>query len=104
MFGANTSVAGLNEITSIQTSGKTVISASSAETSIQMSLTSCACGLVMVEPAAARHGKEEERGEHQHDDEQRRHRRGVAEGAELEGLLVDVDDQRRGGVHRTALG
>src|SRR3954471_23547906 len=98
MFGANTSVAGLNAITSIQASGNTVISASTADTSIQITRTMSACDLVMVEASAAGDGKQHQRPQHQHDHQQRGHGCGVAEGAELEGLLVDVDDQRLGGV------
>src|SRR5690606_21418496 len=110
MLGEKDSAGVLKAMETIQKSGNSVMAARTAETAIQTNCTSLACegakkwGLGMFEAPAPREEEEDGRHEHEGRHEDRGHCRRVAERAEAEGLLIDVDNQYRGGVGRAALG
>src|SRR5262245_17086592 len=94
----------------IQNSGKIVISPRTSATSIQTPRTTSTCRRVMIVPSLigeaspAGHEKEDRGHGEEDDNEDRRHRGSVANGAELKRLLVDIDDHDLRGVRRPPLG
>src|SRR5690242_3403765 len=102
MLGRNTSAAGLKAIEIIQNRGKIVVSPRASATSIQTIRRMSTCLRFLAPPRASvfsligkapapRQEEKQARDQQQDDDKDRSDRRGIAEGAELEGLLIDVD-------------